>query len=68
MESFNSLIKKEEVYTTNYKDFQAAKLALFEYIEGYYNNIRIHSSIDYYTPNEFEDVYYNPNRYINFVH
>lgn len=69
MESFNSLIKKEEVYpTTTYKDFQTAKIALFEYIEGYYNTIRIHSSIDYYTPNEFEDAYYNPDRYVNFVH
>jgi transposase InsO family protein len=68
MESFNSIIKKEEVYTTTYKDFQDAKLALFEYIEGYYNTVRIHSSIDYYTPNEFEDAYYNPHRYVNFVH
>ncbi|WP_285022936.1 IS3 family transposase, partial [Lactococcus garvieae] len=34
--------------------FEAAKRALFSYIEGWYNQNRIHSSIGYQTPNEFE--------------
>lgn len=59
MESFNATLKKEEVYTTKYKDFQSAKLALFEFIEGYYNNQRIHSSIGYKTPKEYEECCYN---------
>mgnify|MGYP004730026689 CR=1 FL=1 len=28
--------------------------ALFSYIEGFYNRNRIHSSINYLTPHEFE--------------
>ncbi|MBK4753768.1 transposase [Enterococcus faecium] len=39
-------MKKEEVYTTTYSDFEEAKRALFSYI----------SSIGYLTPQEFEDL------------
>ncbi|MBK4843670.1 transposase [Enterococcus faecium] len=39
-------MKKEEVYTTTYSDFEEAKRALFSYI----------SSISYLTPQEFEDL------------
>lgn len=51
MESFNSILKKEEVNVNNYKTFNEAKLAIFEFIESWYNNRRIHSSLDYITPN-----------------
>lgn len=56
IESFHASLKKEEVYTTNYSDFEEANRALFSYIEGFYNRNRIHSSIDYLTPQEFEDL------------
>ena len=52
MESFNAILKKEEVNVSNYKTFEEAKLAIFEFIESWYNNQRIHSSLDYITPNE----------------
>ena len=52
MESFNAILKKEEVNVNNYKTFNEAKLAIFEFIESWYNNQRIHSSLDYITPNE----------------
>ena len=52
MESFNAILKKEEVNVNNYKTFNEAKLAIFEFIESWYNNKRIHSSLDYITPNE----------------
>ena len=52
MESFNAILKKEEVNVNNYETFNEAKLALFEFIESWYNNKRIHSSLDYITPNE----------------
>ena len=52
MESFNAILKKEEVNVSNYETFQEAKLAIFEFIESWYNNQRIHSSIDYLTPNQ----------------
>ena len=52
MESFNAILKKEEVNVNNYETFEEAKLAIFEFIESWYNNQRIHSSLDYITPNE----------------
>ena len=52
MESFNAILKKEEVNVNNYETFNEAKIAIFEFIEGWYNNQRIHSTIGYITPNE----------------
>ncbi len=52
MESFNAILKKEEVNVNNYETFEEAKLAIFEFIESWYNNQRIHSSLEYITPNE----------------
>lgn len=52
MESFNSILKKEEVNRKNYATFDEARIAIFKYIEGWYNNNRIHSSIGNITPNE----------------
>lgn len=52
MESFNAILKKEEVNVNNYETFNDAKLAIFEFIESWYNNQRIHSTIGYITPNE----------------
>ena len=54
IESFHAALKKEEVYTTKYSDYNSAKIAIFKYIEGWYNTRRIHSSINYMTPNECE--------------
>lgn len=55
IESFHSVLKKEEIYRHTYKDFNEANLAIFEYIESWYNRIRIHSSIDYMTPQQKEE-------------
>ena len=52
MESFNAILKKEEVNVNTYETFNEARLAIFEFIEGWYNNTRIHSSLDYKTPNQ----------------
>ena len=54
IESFHASLKKEEVYTTTYKDFKEAQLAIFAYIEGWDNKKRIHSAINYMTPNQCE--------------
>lgn len=43
IESFHSVLKKEEVYITTYYTFEEAKSALFEYIESFYNRKRRHS-------------------------
>ncbi len=52
MESFNAILKKEEVNVNTYETFKEAKMAIFEFIESWYNNRRIHSTLDYITPNE----------------
>ncbi|CAI8842844.1 hypothetical protein KOY_04123 [Bacillus cereus VDM021] len=52
----NEILKKEEVYGTQYVTFEQANLALFQYIEGFYNRKRIHSSIGYKTPQAIEDL------------
>ncbi len=58
MESFNAILKKEEVNQKSYVTFEETKLAIFEFIESWYNNKRIHSSLGYITPNEKERLYY----------
>ena len=49
-ESFNAILKKEEVNLKEYETFEEAKLAIFTFIESWYNRKRIHSSIGYKTP------------------
>ena len=55
IESFYSILKKEEVNYRKYQDFQEAKMAIFEFIESWYNRKRIHSAINYTTPQEYEN-------------
>lgn len=55
IEFFHSVLKKEEVYLHIYQDFKEARRAIFEYIESWYNRKRIHSAIDYMTPQQKED-------------
>lgn len=52
IESFHATLKKEEVYRTHYINFETARIALFQYIKGWW----IHGSIGYLTPDEFERV------------
>ena len=54
IESFHATLKKEEVYQTTYLTFEWTRVALFQYIEGWYNCKRIHGSINYLTPEECE--------------
>jgi putative transposase len=50
IESFHAILKKEEVNHVQYLDYHSAKLAMFQFIEGWYNRKRIHSSLGYQTP------------------
>ena len=56
IESFHATLKKEEVYQSTYVTFEQARMALFQYIEGWYNRKRIHGSINYLTPEECEQL------------
>lgn len=55
IESFHAILKKEEVHHVKYLDYQSAKFAIFQFIEGWYNRKRIHSQLGYQTPQEVED-------------
>ena len=50
IESFHSVLKKEEINLRKYKDSKAANNAIFEYIESWYNRNSIHLSLNYRTP------------------
>jgi len=56
IESFHAILKKEMVYRTVFKSYEDAKPQLFQYIEGRYNRNRIHSAIQYKTPQQMEDL------------
>ncbi|ACL75837.1 Integrase catalytic region [Ruminiclostridium cellulolyticum H10] len=54
MESFFGTLKTELIYLTRFKTRAEARLAIFEYIEVFYNRIRLHSKLGYKSPVEFE--------------
>ena len=54
VESFFSTLKQELVYRTTFADHDAARAALFHYIETFYNRRRLHSSLGYLSPVEYE--------------
>ena len=56
IESFHAVLKKECVYLNTFIDYNHAKGVLFQYIEGFYNRKRIHSSINYMTPDKYEQI------------
>ena len=58
-ESLWSRLKAEmDIPKTGYESLESLKNELFEYIEVYYNRMRLHSSIGYNIPVEFEQNYY----------
>jgi putative transposase len=55
-ESFVATLKTELLYRNAWPTRQAARTAIFEYIEGFYNTRRRHSALGYLSPAEFEEV------------
>ena len=53
-ENFFSCLKCELVSFRRFHTREDAELAIFRYIEGYYNTVRPHSGIGWMTPNAFE--------------
>lgn len=54
-ESFHSLLKKECLYQKKIFSYEDAYREIYNYIEGFYNPFRIHSSLGYLSPIEFEN-------------
>ncbi|WP_371923163.1 IS3 family transposase [Legionella sp. 27cVA30] len=46
-------LKVETIYGMTYKTRKEAQLALFDYIEVFYNRKRIHSTLGFQTPSKF---------------
>ena len=57
IESFHSLIKREWLNRFRIESFDRAYTLIFEYIEAFYNTVRIHSHCDYMSPDQFERLY-----------
>jgi len=55
IESFFKTLKTELEYGRQYKTKEEARKRLFEYIEVYYNKQRLHSTLGYLSPQEFEE-------------
>jgi transposase InsO family protein len=53
-ESFFHTLKTELIYQQHYRTREEARLAIFEYLESFYNRTRLHSTLDYRTPEEYE--------------
>jgi len=54
MESFFHTLKTELIHQRSYLSREEAKRDIFEYIEVFYNRQRLHSSLGYQSPAEFE--------------
>ena len=54
VESFFGTLKRELIYHRQYRTREDAKQDIFEYIEVFYNRLRRHSTLSYYSPAEFE--------------
>jgi transposase InsO family protein len=53
-ESFFGTLKTELVHHEKYKTREQARLSIFDYIEMFYNRRRLHSYLNYVSPEDFE--------------
>jgi putative transposase len=56
-ESFFASLETELIDRSSWPTRAAARLAVFDWIERFYNRVRIHSAIGYLSPLEFERRY-----------
>ena len=64
MESYFSRYKAELLQYGIFDNLQDARTETFEYIEMYYNTKRIHSSLDYNNPMQYEQLYEQNNNFM----
>lgn len=50
MESFFKTLKVERIYQVRYDTWAQARLDIVDWIEGYYNRVRMHTSIGFLAP------------------
>lgn len=55
-ESFFGILKRELIFHNRYLNRSQARQSIFNYIERFYNRRRIHSSLGYLAPSEYEEL------------
>jgi putative transposase len=58
-ESFFATIKRELIDTRSWPTRTGLRRGVFEYIEGWYNTRRLHSTLGYLSPAQYEAVHHN---------
>lgn len=58
-ETFFHTLKTELIYQVSYETRKEAELSIFEYIELFYNRQRLHSSLNYMSPVDYEKLYFD---------
>ncbi|MFZ0566325.1 MAG: IS3 family transposase [Chlamydiales bacterium] len=58
IESCFHTLKTELIYLKKFRTKREARMAIFEYIEVFYNRKRLHSALGYKSPKEFEQEYW----------
>jgi putative transposase len=53
-ESFLKTLKQEEIYCRSYETLEELESNIEEFIDNYYNRLRLHSALGYCSPDEFE--------------
>ena len=61
-ESFFATIKRELIDTRAWPTRAGLHRGVFEYIEGWYNTRRLHSTLDYLSPVQYEMLHHNADR------
>ena len=59
IESFHALIKREWLNRYKIGNYDEAYRLVFEYIEAFYNTVRIHGHCQYTSPNDYKRQYYS---------
>jgi len=57
-ESFHASLEKDLLRRRSFRTRQEARTAVFDYIEAFYNRARLHSTLGYRSPEEYEQDYY----------
>jgi hypothetical protein len=53
-ESFMKTLKQEEIHANRYNDLEHLRGQIAEFLDQYYNRVRLHSALGYRTPEEYE--------------
>lgn len=62
-ESFFHTLKTELVYFQSYKNLEEARMNIFQYVYGFYNQTRRHSTLGYLSPAQFENEFYGEKKF-----